>query len=269
MAHRRFFVDSLTIQPSGEGAAAAALASVSPAEYHHMVNVVRIHVGEPVELVSRADWTVVVGLISGISEPGDEAIALVDVREVVASTPPFEVDLLFGLSKGETSETVVRMATEIGVSKIVPFFSSRTVVRLDARKAQSRAVRFGAIAEAATKQSHRGTIPSIGVPCELSSVIEVLDQYDVVLVAWEERDGFGIREALSGVQITQCLPGSVFRVAVIIGPEGGLSKSEVDLIVGAGGKAVSLGATILRVDTAVSCALALTFDALAAVTSEA
>ena len=269
MALRRFFVDSVAAAGdaghAGNGGMHAV--SLSADDFHHMVHVVRIGVGERVELVVRDSWLVFEATVTAISDAIEPSVTVVDLSQVPARGLTFDLELYFGIAKGDTSETVVRMATELGVSAIVPFMSSRSVVRLDEKRASARGERFRAIAAAAVKQSHRGGMVRVDAPVPFASVPAMVAEADLVFVAWEESSentlSTGVVSAgsiLRNVSATR-RP----RVAVVIGPEGGLSAGEVAALAAAGGLTVTLGPTILRVDTAAAAALAVAAESVATV----
>jgi 16S rRNA (uracil1498-N3)-methyltransferase len=194
--------------------------------------------------------------------PGDEIIVvdstaasivrLTRVGEVIegeragfACSPTIpRVVLAQGLAKGEKMDGVIRRVTELGVSRIVPFASVRSVVRLDADKAAARVERWGRIAAAAAKQAQLAVIPTIEQVTPLAELISLLGDA-LVLVCWEDATAEGVAEA-----ITRLGPPAERAVAVVVGPEGGLTEDEVGILVAGGAEVVSLGPTTLRTETA-------------------
>lgn len=270
MALRRFFVTAVTPTESAAPREVNGELLYSVAftreDYHHLATVVRIGIGERVELVERETWRTLQATVVDL-DASTPSMTVSGVSESAPSALPFELDLYFGLAKGDTSETVVRMATELGVAGLVPFISSRGVVRLDGQRAASRRDRLAAIAAAAVKQSHRSGMPSVETPLAFHAVSPMLANYDLVLVAWEEAEDVTLTQSVLGARSAlRAASGSrPPRVALVIGPEGGLAAAEVEAATRWGGIAVSLGPTILRVDTAVAAGLALCVDALTTV----
>jgi 16S rRNA (uracil1498-N3)-methyltransferase len=101
--------------------------------------------------------------------------------------------------------------------------------------------RWRRVAQEAARQSGRGDIPEIANPGPLAATLALLGPVDVFLIPWEEAER-AIGDVIAGTTFA--------RAAVLIGPEGGLAASEVDLAREAGGHAVSLGPLILRTETA-------------------
>jgi 16S rRNA (uracil1498-N3)-methyltransferase len=164
------------------------------------------------------------------------------------------ITLLLGLPKGGKADLVVEKATEIGVTRIVPVITSRTVARSD-DTAAGRVERWRRIAAAAAAQSQRTSIPIVEAPIDFHAASAMVGDFDRFLVAWEESDGPGIGLALKDAPADA-------SVAVLVGPEGGLTAEEVADLIHAGAVAVSLGATILRAETAAVVAVALASAAL-------
>lgn len=173
-----------------------------------------------------------------------------------------EVVLVQGLAKGDKMDTIVRHATEVGIAEFVPMASARSVVKLDGKKAMARRDRWASIAKSAAMQSGRLSMPRVQLPCSVSQASKEISSCDAVLVCWEEAElGDTIAKAVSSVvSVTVKRPESL-RIALVIGPEGGLAAEEVSCFKEAcpHSYSVSLGPTILRTETAgiVAPALAL------------
>jgi 16S rRNA (uracil1498-N3)-methyltransferase len=141
---------------------------------------------------------------------------------------------------------VVQKATELGVSRIAPLFTERSMVRLDEKQAARKVQHWRAIAIAACEQSGRNRVPEIETPTGLYEMLE-------------QRTASGAALLLS--------PGAALRIAdvpatdagatVLIGPEGGLAEVEQETALRSGFTAVRLGPRVLRTETAAVCALTL------------
>lgn len=164
-----------------------------------------------------------------------------------------QVTLVQGLAKGDKMDSIVRHATEVGISSFIPLVCERSVVKLDAKKALARQSRWRAIAKSASMQSGRPSIPEVSLPLGVSETASTVDDATAVLVCWEEADlGSTIRRALDEALGGQGVLPRDAHVAVIIGPEGGLSSEEVHTLLSCCRNActVSLGSSILRTETA-------------------
>lgn len=242
--HRFFATDGVPSDP-----AAAFVLPLSAEDIHHLVDVLRMHAGERIVLVTPSGVAHVIVLVA----VGPDRIE----GEVVGELPrarEFDVTLVQGLAKGSKVELVVEKAVEVGVAAIWPVEFARSVVRVDPGRAAHKGERWRRIARAAAKQAGRGVVPDVADPADSTGLLERLAAFDVLLVPWEDADGRapGIGEALETSQAT-----AASRVAVIIGPEGGLTEHEVAAFVGAGAIAVTLGENILRTETAGILSVAL------------
>ena len=140
---------------------------------------------------------------------------------------------------------IVQKCTEAGVSKIVPVSFSRCVARWDGKDAAKKQARFQRIAAEAAKQSGRAITPEIGLPVTVKQLCGAMSEYELTLVPWEEERGNGIRAKWQGQK----------NVAVVIGPEGGISPEEMEQMRSAGAVSVTLGPRIFRTETAGLAAL--------------
>ena len=122
--------------------------------------------------------------------------------------------------------------------------SKRAVVKLDAKKAESKLIRWQAIAEAAAKQSKRGIIPKIKEVMSFQEAVAYSSCAQVKIIPYELAQGMErTKEIISGIR-----PGE--PVAVFIGPEGGFAEEEIEMAMQAGIEPVTLGRRILRTETA-------------------
>lgn len=170
------------------------------------------------------------------------------------SEPPFRITLYQSVSKGERMELTIQKCVELGVTKIVPVFSSRCVVRPDEPKKQkSKTERWQKIALEAARQSGRGIIPEVVEPVNFTQAVKMADETaDIVLFPWEEEHGLTLKEALSQIDKDK-----ISEIAVFIGPEGGFEDGEADAARDNGAKPVTLGKRILRTETAGPAVLAM------------
>lgn len=208
---------------------------------HHLGRVLRAAVGDSVTLFN-GEGVECSAVISNITK---KAVTVHLERLAQSSTEsPLTLHLGQCLSKGERMDYAVQKATELGVSSITPLFSERTEVKLPADRADKRVRHWQQISISACEQSYRCVVPEVAVPVQLSAWMNSV-QADLKLVL----DPRGAQPLDSNVQ-----PESV---ALLIGPEGGLSQAEIDLAVGKGFKPVVLGPRVLRTETAPVAAMAV------------
>lgn len=260
MADPRYFIDRLVPLDAVQD---AQYAVVAPADdLHHMVNVARITPGERIEVVTRDDWQPYAATVAAVDRAGALSITLADLHHIEVATAPYRVTLAFGIAKGDKTDTIVRQAVEIGVDRILPVMFERSVVRLEGDKVQSRQARLQSIAESAARQSHQRRVPTVDMPGRTEIAVSAAAEHDLVLVAWEEARELELTDAIAAHVEPGRQSDEPLNVMVVIGPEGGIAAREVAQLEAAGAVAVSLGSSILRVDTAAAVALGTTFDAL-------
>ena len=119
----------------------------------------------------------------------------------------------------------------------------RIVVKLDEKTASKKIERWQKIAEVAAKQSMRDIIPEIGNIVKLKDITK--QDYDVVLVAYENEEKNMLKQELKKLQGKDR-----YKIALVIGPEGGISEKEIEILKNMGTSFVSLGKRILRTETA-------------------
>ena len=169
-------------------------------------------------------------------------------RAPLATESPLDLTLAQGIPKGDKMDGIVRMATELGVTRVVPLMTERTVVRLEPARWTSRLGRWQRIAKEAAQQSGRAAVPEITAPRDVGSWAGESRPAGLLVCLWEEE-----REGLE----KRLPPGPCPRVTVIVGPEGGLTAEEVRGLVDAGAVVASLGPRLLRTETAGAVAVAL------------
>lgn len=165
--------------------------------------------------------------------------------ETPATEPSRRLTLIQALPKGDRLDTIIRMGTEIGVSEFVLFPAIRSVVKWDAAKVQEKLRRLSAVARESAEQSYRTRLPEIRFVVSLSDALKEFPETLVLSELESESKSFVEYAAKAGANVALC-----------IGPEGGWDPKEVLLI---GERGFSLGALVLRTDTAaaVACALAI------------
>ena len=213
-------------------------------DVNHIKNVLRLQKDEKIQVCNTDTLK---SYITKIVELSNDDVLVEILEECNEST---ETNILLhifqGLPKQEKMETIIQKATEIGVSDITPVKMERCVVKLDEKTESKKIERWKKIAEVAAKQSKRDKIPKVHPCINLKSLYKKLQEYDIVIMAYEEERENHIKQILTN------LPhGKELKIAVIVGPEGGIAKNEVELLNGLSNlKVVTLGKRILRTETA-------------------
>ncbi len=233
---QRFFVDpTLGLEVETELTLPAGLA-------HQVGHVLRLRPGARILLLDNSGWESEVEL-TAFDRTAIQGCVVARRAGHEATGPA--VTLYACLLKGEKFEWVLQKATELGVTVVVPVISERTVA------GGTKPDRWERIVREAAEQSRRARLPLLHVPQSWATAVAGAAGHDLALVPWEEAE----RAPLPTVLITQARQAA--RVALLIGPEGGLTAAEVAGAAAAGVLPISLGPHILRAETAALAALAL------------
>lgn len=213
-------------------------------ESRHLARVLRLRPGDTVIVADGAgrDYTVRVettgelatGTVLGVAARGVES--------------PLRLTLVQSVPKGDKMETIVRAATELGVARVVPVLTERTIVSLEPARWRERARRWQRVAKEAAKQCGRALVPAVEVPRPLADVLAADEPADVRLCLWEAAAPEGERGGLAA-SLPPALPPNA-RVHLLVGPEGGLARREVEAARDRGWTVVGAGPRILRTETA-------------------
>jgi 16S rRNA (uracil1498-N3)-methyltransferase len=211
----------------------------------HACRVLRLREGDDLVLFDGCSGEYVVG----IAVAGRDCVS-VDVREWrdVECEAPIKVTLVQALQSGEKMDLTVQKAVELGVARIVPVTSRRSVVRLDGDRALRRVEHWRGVAVSACEQCGRNRVPEV-------SALEGLERW---LGKVGEKDVLRLMFAPGSAQTLDSLapPAPGGQVELLIGAEGGLAPEEVERAASAGFVSIRLGPRILRTETAGLAALA-------------
>ncbi|MCI2958779.1 16S rRNA (uracil(1498)-N(3))-methyltransferase [Agromyces atrinae] len=227
------------LEPADAGVGSTV--ELSGDEGRHAVTVSRLRVGESVAIGNGRGL-----VVSGeITSTGPRQLSIVVERMTVSEPRRPEIALAQALAKGDRDERAVQAATELGVDEIIPWSASRSVSRWDGPKAERGRERWSTIVREASKQSLRPVVPTVRAITSTRE-LERLAGERRVLVLDPEAD-----VALSALDLDER------DLVLVVGPEGGVSDSELASLAAAGAEAVRLGPEVLRTSTAGPAALAL------------
>ena len=231
-------------------------ATLAGAEGRHAASVRRIGAGEWVDVVDGVGLR----LTCEVAGADKSSLSLV-VREVLQEERPVpEIVLVQALAKGGRDEAAVEICTEIGIDRVIPWASQRAIVQWKGPKADKGRAKWEGVARAAAKQSRRAFVPTVEGMMdsrELTSwVASLTDEAGVAFVCHEEASE-SLGAALVSLQEAGANASLPPRVALIVGPEGGIGPEETGALVDAGARMIGLGANVLRSSTAGAVALTL------------
>ena len=209
----------------------------------HIKNVLRKQIGDNIEI---CDQDTEKSYICEIEKIGNESILTNIIEELQSYDDNIKVDIYQGLPKADKMELIIQKSVELGVNSIIPVAMKRCVVKIDSKDESKKIARWQKIAESAAKQSGRSTIPEIKNIVNIEKIIQIIKEYDCVIVAYENEKNNTIKREL--LEIKEKVHDKV-KIAVVIGPEGGLEEKDVELLKHNGAKIVTLGHRILRTET--------------------
>lgn len=239
-------MDHMTAQRrlhAGTTLSAGASVRIGADAANHALRVLRLQKGDPLTLFDG----------SGLDYPGTIVALDHQALTVALGTPvpvgnesPLAITLLQGICRSARMDTVVQKATELGVARIIPVATERSVVKVDGEQAARKRLHWQRIAISACEQSGRSLIPEIHAAGPLHAGLAIARDQAVRILLNP-----------AATQTLADLPPSASTVAVLIGPEGGLTESEAALASAAGFTPLRLGPRILRTETAPLAALTL------------
>lgn len=161
------------------------------------------------------------------------------------------ISLYQGLPKSNKMDLIIQKATELGVKEIIPVLTSRTVVKINDKKKESKKIeRWQKIATEASKQCRRGIVPKIKDVITFDEMILNIKNEDNIIVPYENEKNKTLKNTLQNIKGN--------KINIIIGPEGGFDIEEVDILSDINASIVTLGPRILRTETAGLTAIAIT-----------
>lgn len=212
-------------------------------DVNHIKNVLRLNIGEKINICNEDSS---MNYSCKILEFLDKKI-LCEILEELENKAEGNVELhIFqGLPKADKMELIIQKGTELGVSEFIPLKMKRCIVKLEGKDQTKKIERWKKISEVAAKQSGRDLIPGVRNVENIKQVVEQIKEYDLFLVAYEMEKENYIKKEIQNIKNIK----EKYKIAIVIGPEGGLELEEVELFKNAGAKVISLGNRILRTET--------------------
>lgn len=230
---RRFFIEN--IEPG------AGSFIIPEKEARHMVKVLRMKQGDRFILMT-AEGLRFEAEIEGNTNHGLSAKITGELQRPEPS--PVEIKICQALLRSRKMDYLIEKTSELGISAILPFFSERTVIKLDDKKQTNKLRHWKEITRSAVKQSGKDIPAVISEPVPFDSLISNLrDAEGLKTVLWEGENTRDLKEVLRAKGPEACFTG-------VIGPEGGFTPGEIEMLKKGGVTPVSLGTRILRAETA-------------------
>lgn len=229
MTRKRYFA----VSPPAPG---KSLIRLSGIEHHHLARVTRIKVGDIVGLLD-GEGGIYEANVSRITED-ETRVEVLSYRKAKKQHP---VDMALAVTRAPRLDMAVEKCSELGVRKIIPFASGRSIWRGGGTESEKKRERLLRKVIAACKQSGQPYFPEVTPVLDFNSFLEIMTSYPKVYLA-DRRGSKRIARA-----------GGAGEILGIVGPEGGLTAEERRKVIGGGAELISLGPHSLRSETAAVC----------------
>ena len=210
---------------------------LSKQDHHHLLKVLRMKNNDVVSVIFEG----YVYLCSVNIDDNDLKLLIKD-KKLIESELKTNITLIYGLPRTEKFELVIQKAVELGVSRVIPFNAERSIVKYDTSKIESKLKRWDMIIKEASEQSHRTELLKIFNPIDAKELKKYLSEVNIIADENKHDE--------STNNLFKILDKSAKSITILIGPEGGFSRQEVEMFKQLGFEAVSLGKRILRTETA-------------------
>lgn len=210
--------------------------------HHYLVRVLRLSAGDALEVFDGQGRAFSAKVARVESES-----ATLSLGAPVETSPAPKIAIVQGLPKGDKLEWVIQKGTELGAWAFAPAVTARAVVKLDERRAHARQERWQKIAEEAARQCGRSDVPQVLPVRPLLEAVAAFPGAQVLVLDEAER----------AVRLSEAVGTDPVPRVLVVGPEGGLAREEVQALVERGARPVTLGARVLRTETAPLAALAV------------
>lgn len=218
--------------------------SIQNEDVNHIKNVLRAKIDDTIEI---CDSITSKNYICKIEQIEDKQIYCHIVEEIVSNVEPhIQVSIFQGLPKADKMELVIQKSVELGAYDMTPVEMKRCVVKLNEKDKIKKIQRWQKISEGAAKQSGRDRIPTINQIINIHTLCKNIKEYDLVLVAYENEKVNTLKQELKKLKNDKH---KEMKIAIVIGPEGGIDKEEITKLEEYQAKVITLGNRILRTET--------------------
>lgn len=230
----RFVVDPQNIQNG--------YVKIDGVDLNHLGKVLRLGPGDTINVFDGRGREFEARLLSI-----DKTCALAEITASfhAETEPETRLTLFQGLPKGEKMDLIIQKTVELGVHRIIPVITDRTVVQLDKDNGVKKALRWSKIAREAAKQCRRAFVPDVSEPVSFDEALNAAKGYEKALLLYENESKKCLKEILKCYTINK-----IEEIALFVGPEGGFSPHEMEKYTNEGFDVAGLGKRILRAETA-------------------
>lgn len=224
--------------------------TINGEDVNHIKKVLRAKIGDELQICNSQNGE---NFLCDIQSLDNEKINCIIKQKLEISTESnIKVTIFQGLPKADKMEYIIQKSVELGVTDITPVEMKRCVVKFDEKDKVKKQARWQKISEVAAKQCGRDIIPEINSLINIKNLCNLIEKYDIVLVAYENEKETTLKEQLLKIKtdtINNKKQDEQVKIGIVIGPEGGLEPQDVELLKQNGAKVITLGKRILRTET--------------------
>ncbi len=224
--------------------------TINGEDVNHIKKVLRAKIGDELQICNSQNGE---NFLCDIQSLDNENINCIIKQKLEISTESnIKVTIFQGLPKADKMEYIIQKSVELGVTDITPVEMKRCVVKFDEKDKVKKQARWQKISEVAAKQCGRDIIPEINSLINIKNLCNLIEKYDIVLVAYENEKETTLKEQLLKIKtdtINNKKQDEQVKIGIVIGPEGGLEPQDVELLKQNGAKVITLGKRILRTET--------------------
>lgn len=235
MAKYRFYLDPTDLDPAN--------LTLTGDEAHHCADVMRCKPGEQVILFDGKGLEIEAEIVTA----SRKRVELKPISETRTNPLPALISLGQAIPKGKNMELIIQKATELGVSRIVPLLSERTVVQLDGKALEKKREKWQRIAIEACKQCGQNWLPVIETPVSVKSFVEN-SSTPLKIVAAISPEAKSLKSVMA--EFRASVETSPNAASLLVGPEGDFTPTEIETALDGGFHPITLGPIILRSETA-------------------
>jgi len=230
----------------GESLVSGAEVNLASRDINHAFKVLRLKSGDNLVIADGLGLAIEGEVI--IATPSEILVKL--GSKLPGSESPLNITLFQSLAKGDKMDLIIRQAVELGINRIVPFKSERSIPQRNEKQDQKKIERWRSKVRSAAAQCRRAYLPGVEPVSSFNHILPRIENA-MAFVPWEKEK----KASLTNLLKQSCPTGKA--VFLFVGPEGGFEKFEIEALQEAGAKAVHLGPRILRTETAAAAAIAL------------
>lgn len=213
-------------------------------DVNHIKNVLRTKIEDEIIICDKQDSQDYLCKICNIN---DKEIQCEIIKKLETNSESnIQITVFQGIPKSDKMEYIIQKSVELGAYSIIPVQMARCIVKLNEKDQIKKINRWQKISEVASKQCGRNIIPEIKNSINIKNICNLCQEYDIVLVAYENEEQQKLKYQIEKLKQ---LKKEKLKIAIVIGPEGGITQEEIQMLENSGAYIITLGRRILRTET--------------------